>query len=59
MRGCAGLDDVLQEAGEVAGPGAARIHERRDTARPCQFAGVDPQGRAPPIDMGVEVDEAR
>ena len=53
-----GLDHVLAEAVEIAGPGAAGIDEGGDAAGARQQLGLDTQGRAAPVDMGVQVDQA-
>ena len=51
-------DDMLQESGIVARPRAARVDQRRASAA-SGTERVDPKRRAAPIDMGMEVDEAR
>ena len=53
-----GLDHVLAEAREVAGPGAAGIDEGRDAARSREQLGLDTERGTAPIDMRVQVDEA-
>ena len=51
-------DDMLQESGIIARPRAAGVDERRASAT-SETERVDPQRSAAPIDMGMEVDEAR
>ncbi len=50
---------MLAEAVEVAGPGAAGIDEGRDAARARDQLGLDAERGAAPVDMGVQVDQAR
>ena len=54
----AGLDHVLAEAGEIAGPGAAGVDRSGDAAGAAEFLRVDAERGAAPIDMGVQVDQA-
>ena len=53
------LDDVVAEAREVAGPGAAGVDEGGGAAAPGQRVGVDAQRGAAPVDVGVQVDQPR
>ena len=50
---------MAAKALEVAGPGAAGVDRRRDAARSAELLGVDAERGAAPVDMGVQVDEAR
>ena len=49
---------MLQESGIIARPRAASVDERRASAA-SETERVDPERSAAPIDMGMEVDEAR
>ena len=54
-----GLDHVAAEAGEVVGAGAADVEPGGDAGAGGDRIGVDaPVGRAP-VDVGVEIDQAR
>ena len=48
---------MAAEAVEVAGAGAAGIDEGGGAALAREIGRVDAEGRATPIDMGMEVDE--
>jgi hypothetical protein len=54
-----GFDHMPAEAVEVAGAGTAGIDEGRDAARARQQLRLDAERRAAPVDMGVQVDQAR
>ena len=55
----AALDHVLAEAREVARPGAAGVDRGGDAAGAAELLRVDAERRAAPIDMRVQVDQAR
>ena len=59
MRTSRRLDHVLAESRQVARPGAAGVDRGRDAAQAAELLGVDAERSAAPIDMGVEVDDAR
>src|SRR5690554_4714773 len=47
------------ETEKVARTGAARVNEGGGTAARCQLVGTDAKRRAAPIDVAVQVDQAR
>ena len=49
---------MLAEAGEIAGPGGARVDGRGHGTGAGEFLGIDAERGAAPIDVGVHVDEA-
>src|SRR5262249_10197957 len=53
------LDYVLAKAREVAGSGAAGINRGRHSRGAAEFLGIDAKRGATPVDVGVQVDEAR
>src|SRR5215470_2565230 len=53
------LDDMPAKAMEVSRAGAAGVDESGDAAAAGQKLGFDAERRAAPIDMRVQVDEAR
>ena len=53
------LDHVLAEAREIARAGAAGVDRRGDAGGAAELLGVDAERGAAPIDMGVQVDQAR
>ena len=53
------LDHVLAEAGEVAGAGAAGVDRGGDAGGAAELLRVDAERGAAPVDMRVQVDEAR
>ena len=54
----AAFDDVAAEARKIARTGAAGIDRGGDTRRAAKIVGINTQGRAAPIDVGVQIDEA-
>src|ERR1700689_992382 len=55
----AALDDVFAEAGEIARPRAAGVDAGCNRAAAREVFGVDAERGASPIDVRVQVDEAR
>ena len=55
----AALDHVLAEAGEVAGAGAAGIDGRGHARGAAELLRIDAERGAAPVDVGVQVDQAR
>ncbi len=53
------FDHMLAETGKIAGASAAGIDKGRHPARAGNGAGVDSKRGSAPVDVGVEVDEAR
>src|SRR5712675_1427884 len=53
------LDHVLAEAREVTRAGAAGIDRRGDAGGSAELLGVDAERGAAPIDVGVQIDQAR
>src|SRR5450631_2517905 len=53
------LDHVLAEAREITGAGAAGVDRRGDARGAAELLGVDADRSAAPIDMGVQIDQAR
>ena len=53
------LDHVLAEAGEVAGTGAAGVDRGGHAGGAAELLGVDAERGAAPVDVGVQVDQAR
>ena len=53
------LDHVLAEAREIARAGAAGVDRRGDAGGAAELLGVDAERGAAPIDVGVQVDQAR
>ena len=53
------LDDMLAEAGEIARTRAAGVDAGRNRAAAREILGVNAERRAPPINVSVQVDEAR
>ncbi len=53
------LDHMFAKSREIAGSGAAGIDAGRHRALPGEHFGVDPEGCPAPIDMGVQIDQAR
>ncbi len=54
-----GLDDVMAEAMEIAGPSAAGIDAGGDAAAPRHLGRIDAERGSAPIDMGVQIDQPR
>ena len=52
------LDHMLEKAEIVARPRAAGVDQRRATAA-SQSQGIDAQRGAAPIDVGMQIDQAR
>ena len=53
------LDHVLAEAREIARAGAAGVDRRGDAGGAAELLGVDAERGAAPIDVGVQIDQAR
>jgi len=53
------LDHMLAEARKVARAGAAGVDRGGDAGGAAKFFGVDAERGAAPIDMGVQIDQAR
>jgi hypothetical protein len=50
---------VLAEACEIAGTGATGVDRGGDARAAAKLLGIDAERGAAPIDMGVQIDEAR
>ena len=50
---------MLAEAGEIAGPRAAGVDAGRNRAAAREILGVNAERRASPINVRVQIDEAR
>ena len=55
----AALDHVFAESRKVAGPGTTGIDRSGDARAAAKIFGVDAERGAAPVDVGVQVDEAR
>ena len=53
------LDHVLAEAREIARAGAAGVDRGGDAGGAAELLGVDAERGAAPIDVGVQIDQAR
>jgi hypothetical protein len=59
MRTSLGSITCLRKAREIARPGAAGVDRRGDAGGAAELLGVDADRGAAPIDMGVQIDQAR